>query len=144
MSGRPAPQPRRDPARVLVVEDQALARRAVALILQLDGHHVSMAETGDEALESMDRFEPDLIVMDWLMPGLHGAELCRAIRARAPHTPIVIVSGSADAIRSGQDFAAVFGKPVDAQALRQTVAMLLATPGRSHGPARRAGVSARP
>jgi two-component system phosphate regulon response regulator PhoB len=103
----------------------------MGLILQLDGYTVALAEDGDDAMLMFDTVQPDLIVMDWRMPGLHGADLVRAIRGRDRTVPVVIVSGSPEAFRHEEPVDARFAKPIDAQRLRTEVAAQLAL----HSPA---------
>lgn len=122
-----------EPPRILVIEDEAFTRRAMGLILQLDGYDVTLAEHGDEAMAVFDSVLPDLVVMDWRMPGLEGNELLRAIRHRNRTVPIIIVSGAAEAFRFEEPADALFPKPVDAHRLRTEVAAQLAfrAPGSS-------------
>src|ERR1700693_6212481 len=67
--------------RVLVVDDQPKIRRFMRTTLVGDGYEVDEAKTGEEALERMRDFRPDLIVLDVNMPGMGGLAACRAIRS---------------------------------------------------------------
>lgn len=67
--------------RVLVVDDQPKIRRFMRATLVGDGYEVDEAKTGEEALERMREFRPDLIVLDVNMPGMGGLAACRAIRS---------------------------------------------------------------
>lgn len=80
--------------KVLLVEDDFVNRRVIAEALELEGFDVQAAEAGEAALAAIDREIPELVVMDWRMPGLDGADLVQAIRARVT-APIVVVSAFA-------------------------------------------------
>ncbi|HHS93884.1 MAG TPA: fused response regulator/phosphatase [Rhodobacterales bacterium] len=67
--------------RVLVVDDSRAQRRLIAMSLQRQGYTVVDAETGDEALRIAHDDPPDLVLSDWMMPGMNGLELCQKIRA---------------------------------------------------------------
>jgi two-component system KDP operon response regulator KdpE len=67
--------------RVLVVDDQPKIRRFMRTTLIGDGYEVDEAKTGEEALERMREFRPDLIVLDVNMPGMGGLAACRAMRS---------------------------------------------------------------
>src|SRR6185312_17392802 len=74
-----------DPIRIILVDDDALARRAVRSVLELDGM-VVVAETGSgrESVELAAYHRPDVVVMDIVMPGFDGLAATRDIVARAP------------------------------------------------------------
>lgn len=76
-------QPETSPAiRALVVDDSRAQRRVLALQLQRWGFAVTEAETGAQALALWDAAPFDIIISDWMMPGMTGVEFCRAMRAR--------------------------------------------------------------
>jgi DNA-binding response OmpR family regulator len=91
-SGNPGDQTR--PA-VLVVDDHADFRQSLCQSIQLHGHRVIEASTGDEALDVMTDVPVSAIVTDIAMPGLNGVELIRQVRKRATHTDprIIVMSG---------------------------------------------------
>ena len=109
------------PVRILVVEDQRLARGALELILTLDGYDVRVTGNGRRGIRTMQAFQPRLIIMDWHMPGLFGAELCREIRSRDPKVPIVIVSSSDEAFSNHVDANARLRMPVNVRQLRAVI-----------------------
>ncbi|MFZ4516650.1 MAG: response regulator transcription factor [Acidimicrobiia bacterium] len=74
-------QPAHLPKSVLVVEDEAPIASAVAARLRADGHRVAIACDGLEALELADELEPDLVVLDLMLPKIDGLEVCRRIQA---------------------------------------------------------------
>jgi two-component system phosphate regulon response regulator PhoB len=81
-------------ANVLIVEDEADLRELVRYNLEAEGFRVSLAESGDEAVERIRDGVPDLILLDWMLPGLSGIELCRRWRSReeTARTPIIMIT----------------------------------------------------
>lgn len=69
------------PLRVLVAEDDPVSRRLTQRALEEFGHVVLLAEDGLEAWQRFEADGADLVISDWMMPGLDGPELCRRIRA---------------------------------------------------------------
>jgi two-component system KDP operon response regulator KdpE len=86
----PSPHRLRAP-RILVVDDEPEALLYIMSNLQATGYEVVTAEDGAEALERVKQHAPDAIVLDLMMPGLDGFNVCRAIRAVSP-VPILILS----------------------------------------------------
>jgi two-component system response regulator ResD len=68
-------------AKVLIVDDEPNIREVVGLYLRRDGHNVVSAADGEEALEVFRENEPDLVVLDLMLPKISGLELCRRMRA---------------------------------------------------------------
>jgi len=99
--------------RILVVEDDTLARRALRRLLEADGHTLRAVADGDRAVAVLRRFDPHLIVMDWHVPGLAGEVLCLEARRLKPGVPIVVVSSAEEAFASGIDINARLRKPLD-------------------------------
>ncbi len=81
-----------DAARVLVVEDDRSVREAVERALAFEGYEVLTARDGAEALSAVMNEEPDVIVLDVMMPLIDGLEACRRIRARGDTTPILMLT----------------------------------------------------
>ena len=81
-------------ATILFVEDEADLRELVRYNLEAQGFRVSLAESGDEAVERIRDGVPDLILLDWMLPGLSGIELCRRWRSReeTARTPIIMIT----------------------------------------------------
>jgi two-component system, OmpR family, response regulator ChvI len=79
-------------ALVAFVDDEESLRSTVALALQRDGFRVETFADGLEALTRFERGLPDLAILDIIMPRLDGLELCRRLRARNEHLPILILS----------------------------------------------------
>ncbi|HWC12303.1 MAG TPA: response regulator transcription factor [Acidimicrobiales bacterium] len=84
-------------ASILLVEDDASVREAVTMALEGDGHRVETAVSGDEALQRWRRSRPDLILLDVMLPGADGLEVCRAVR-REDQVPIIMLTARSDPI----------------------------------------------
>lgn len=82
------------PATILVVEDEADLSVLMRYNLEAEGFRVLTAESGDEAAEILQETVPDLILLDWMLPGLSGIELCRRWRAReeTARVPIIMIT----------------------------------------------------
>ena len=77
--------------RVLVVEDERNLREPLVYLLQKEGYDVIEAEDGNAAIENFQTLGADLILLDLMLPGLSGNEVCRAIRAES-QVPIIMVT----------------------------------------------------
>jgi DNA-binding response OmpR family regulator len=77
--------------RVLVVDDDETVRDVVRRYLELAGHEVTVAGDGEQALSLVAASEPDLIVLDLMLPGIDGLEVCRRIRQRSA-VPVVMLT----------------------------------------------------
>jgi CheY-like chemotaxis protein len=85
------------PITILLVEDDALIAMSTAGLLEDLGHRVVEASRGAEALEILrDRPNVDLMITDYSMPGMSGADVARAARALRPDLPILLATGFAD------------------------------------------------
>ncbi|MFC5461133.1 response regulator [Massilia niabensis] len=83
-------------AQILVVEDDDFVRESMVESLQALGHTVAQAPNGEAGLRELERAQPDLIITDYLMPGMTGAELVRRARVLLPSVPMIIATGYAD------------------------------------------------
>ena len=90
-----AKQGTRMPEKVLVVDDEADARVPLVMLLRREGFEVRDASDGESALAECASFRPDLILLDILMPGMNGFEVCRRIKATPETrlTPVVLITG---------------------------------------------------
>src|SRR3954453_22410019 len=79
-------------ARILVVEDDPRVRDAVARALRLEGYDVHTAVDGNDGLVQAEALAPDAIVLDVLMPGTDGLAVCRILRDRGNHTPVLMLT----------------------------------------------------
>jgi CheY-like chemotaxis protein len=85
--------------RVLLVDDEFSSAEVLGLILAGEGYHVTTVADGRHALARLDEAAPDLLVTDFMMPGMNGAELVNAVRARRPYEalPVLLISGAPEA-----------------------------------------------
>jgi two-component system, OmpR family, response regulator RegX3 len=77
--------------RVLVVEDEESFSDALSYLLRREGYEVEVADTGPDALTAFDRSGADLVLLDLMLPGLSGTEVCRELRSRSK-VPIIMVT----------------------------------------------------
>jgi DNA-binding response OmpR family regulator len=78
--------------RILVVDDDPTVSDVVRRYLERAGLGVSLATDGPAALAAFDRERPDLVVLDLMLPGLDGLQVCRRLRERAPDVPVVMLT----------------------------------------------------
>ena len=78
--------------RLLVVDDDPSVREALALLLDLNGFDVATAVDGREAIRTLASDSPDAVILDVLMPGLDGLEVCRRMRAVGDRTPVLMLT----------------------------------------------------
>jgi two-component system response regulator MprA len=83
-------------ARILLAEDDRSVRDALARALELEGHEVRVVADGEAALTAMAADQPDLAIVDWMMPVLDGLSVCRQMRAAGDSTPVLILTARAD------------------------------------------------
>ncbi|HEU5400846.1 MAG TPA: response regulator [Terriglobales bacterium] len=81
------------PLRLLVVDDETSIREVTSAMLAEQGYLVLTAEDGQQALELLSEFRPDLVITDLRMPLLSGYELLEIMRERFPGLPVIVVSG---------------------------------------------------
>lgn len=79
-------------AHILVVDDDAQIRQLAAKLLREHGHRVSVARDGRELWQVLDTAEIDLVILDIMLPGGNGLDVCRELRARFPQLPIIMVT----------------------------------------------------
>jgi len=77
--------------KILVVEDEESFSEALAYLLGREGFDVTLADTGTKAIEEFDRVGPDLVLLDLMLPGLSGTEVCKQIRQRSD-VPIIMLT----------------------------------------------------
>jgi CheY-like chemotaxis protein len=111
------------PVSVLVIDDDPDVRAFIAASLEEQGYRVRVASDGRQGLAALERETPDLVVLDFIMPGLSGAEVARKIRAKRPEQPILFVSGysETDAVKRTAPDAPLLAKPFRAEALQKAV-----------------------
>ena len=84
-------------SRVLVVEDEESYSDALAYMLRKEGFEVAIAATGPEALAEFDRAGADIVLLDLMLPGIPGTEVCRQIR-QTSNVPVIMVSAKDDEV----------------------------------------------
>ncbi len=93
-----------DQPSVLLVEDEPAQREVLAYNLEAEGFGVAMAENGDDALLLVDEAQPDVIILDWMLPGVSGIEICRRLKSNTDTRKIPVImltarSEEADRVR---------------------------------------------
>jgi len=113
----------RGAATVLVIDDDEDVRHFIAASLEEYGHEVIEAGDGIDGIERFGAIQPDLVIIDYIMPGLSGAEVAAHIVATRPGQPILFVSGynETDEIRKVAPDANILAKPFRAAALEDAV-----------------------
>ncbi len=111
--------------RVLVVDDDELARSTLETVLRRDGHAVTSVESGEAAVTTAAEQAPDVVVTDLQMPGMSGIALLKQLRAQDRDLPVILITGHVDldsaveAMRAGaSDY---LMKPVNVGALRLAI-----------------------
>ena len=103
--------------KILLVDDEAAIISTVRSFLELSGFQVEVAGTGLEALDKVTAYQPDIIVLDVLMPQMNGREALRQLRQRGDWTPVILltqVSGQAERIMALEEGADDYlNKPYD-------------------------------
>ncbi|MDO8325175.1 MAG: response regulator, partial [Phenylobacterium sp.] len=123
-----APEPvLADGRRILVLDDDESVRQVLVENLRARGYVVFQAANGEDALNALADIDPDLFVLDFLMPGLNGAEVARRARQMRPHQKLLVVSGHLDsvALEGAIEGVAILQKPFDGPTLALRVAEVL-------------------
>jgi CheY-like chemotaxis protein len=124
----------RPPARVLIVDDERANRQLLEIMLEPEGYELSLATNGEEALASVARQPPDLVVLDIMMPGMNGYVVTSRLKANPAtrHIPVLVLSSLDDqnsrthGVGAGAD--GFLSKPVNRHELCELVrTMLLAS-----------------
>ncbi|MFD9025700.1 response regulator [Streptomyces parvulus] len=119
-------------SRVLIIEDDRAVRDGLLLALRRQGHEVRAAATGEEGLELLRSFHPDAVVLDLMLPGMSGLEVCRRARAHG-QVPIIMATARGDdtdivvGLEAGADDYVV--KPVRARVLDARIRAVLRRTG---------------
>jgi CheY-like chemotaxis protein len=114
---------------ILVVDDEFGITEALGSLLADEGYHVLSAVNGQQGLDKLASLQPDLIMVDYMMPIMDGAKMLEAIRSQPKyeHLPIILMSGVAEATarqRCG-GYSAFLRKPLRADAVLEAIARLL-------------------
>ena len=119
--------------RVLLIEDDRAVREGVALALRRQGHEVAPVTTGEDGLERVRSFRPDVVVLDLMLPGMSGLDVCSRIRDLDQTLPIVMATARGDdedivvGLEAGADDYVV--KPVQARVLEARIRAVLRRAG---------------
>lgn len=116
---------------ICIVDDNDMAREVIADLLSIEGYTVSLASSGPEILERIDAIQPDVILMDVMMPGMSGYDVCRILKQENEwkHIPIILVTAlnsredMLQGLRAGAD--EFLSKPVNGSELRARVRTML-------------------
>ena len=105
--------------RILVLDDDQSVREVLVESLKAAGYDVFEASSGEQALAALPEFDPDLIVLDFVMPGLNGAEVAARVRQTRPKQKILMVSGHYNSalLRAAGGNIPVLKKPFDGETL---------------------------
>jgi two-component system, cell cycle response regulator DivK len=122
---------------ILIVDDNAVNLRLARLLLAGEGYEVCTAGDAEEALLTLGRFHPRLILMDLQMPGMDGFELARRLKADPATSGIVVVALTAYAMKGDEERARQAGcddyvaKPIDTRTLPGLIARHLSATRRT-------------
>jgi DNA-binding response OmpR family regulator len=83
-------------AHILIIEDEEKLARFVEQELKYEGYQVSVANNGIDGLTAARELNPDLLILDWLLPGLTGLEICRRLRTTGNRVPIILLTAKDD------------------------------------------------
>jgi len=118
----------RKPASILVIDDDPDVREFIVATLEEHGYRVHQAADGEHGLKEVAREKPDLVILDFIMPGLSGAEVANRILAKRRAQPILFVSGysETEAVKRIAPDTPLLAKPFRADALDKAVRAALA------------------
>lgn len=83
--------------KILVVDDEEKIREMIKNYLANEGFEIIEASSGDEALDSVKKEKPSLIVLDWMLPGMSGLEVCKSIRSQS-NVPIIMLTARTEEV----------------------------------------------
>lgn len=118
--------------RILVVDDNVDAGDALSALLQLEGHEVRTVYSGEETLEILNHYSPEVILLDLGLPGISGIDVARQIRETRSTKDVTLIAitgwgqpqDRARTAQAGFDFH--FTKPVDVEMLNEAIASAFA------------------
>jgi len=117
-------------AKILIVDDEEIVRSAVADILELNGHHCTVAANPQIALEQITLVNPNLIISDYKMPGMTGLDLLKAVKRERPSQPFLMMTAygsietAVEALQNGADHY-IEKKDLQVEIIEHAVAMVL-------------------
>jgi two-component system OmpR family response regulator len=116
--------------RILIADDESRIREMLRDFLGGKGYEVATVATGGEALDAVPTFQPDVILIDMLMPDLSGPDVLDALHRAGVTLPVILMSGHPATVREG--FFGVLTKPFNLRRLAEVVAAAMGhgrTPG---------------
>jgi CheY-like chemotaxis protein len=114
------------PKHILLIDDQPGVRQSCSQLLGIDGHTVEEASSGLEALALFATGRFDLVVTDFSMPGINGAELGWILKELVPSQRVLMITGFANALEGSEDSVdGILPKPFSLDELRQAISQLL-------------------
>ena len=116
--------------RVLIADDGPQIREWLRDFLTSEGYEVAAVATGAQLLDAVPTFQPDVIVVDMVMPGFSGTDVLAALRRGGLTMPVILISGHEITVREG--FFGVLSKPFKLRRLAEVVAAAMSH-GRSPG-----------
>ena len=123
--------------KVMLVDDEKSLCTALGLIIERAGYDFVCAGDGDEALRLFSHERPDLAVLDVMLPGIDGFELCERLRAASPSLPILMLSAKSDIVDKRVGFKAgaddYLAKPFDEEELLLRIEDHVGDTERGHG-----------
>lgn len=118
------------PDAILLVDDDPHLMHVLAMFFDLEGYHVLKARDGQQALDLLQEYQPDLVLLDLMMPGVGGLEVCKQIRANQKFKTVPVVIFTAADTREEELKAAgadrFIAKPYSLDGLRETVREMIA------------------
>jgi DNA-binding response OmpR family regulator len=127
--------------RVMLVDDDETVIETLTYNLKRQGFHVTAFNSGQLALAGLNEVNPDLIILDWMLPDMHGPDICKVIRTRHVEVPILMLTGRstpndiAEGLSSGADD--YLAKPFSTVELNARLQALLRRTGKSKSHSRR-------
>ena len=114
---------------ILLIEDEPTLARNICIYLEREGLVVESASSGEVGLQRLEQIAPQLVILDYNLPGINGIQVLHEIMQRAPRTRVVMLTGSGseqiavDALKGGaSDY---LRKPVELAALRMVIQRVL-------------------
>jgi len=119
--------------KILIIEDNLLNLELTRDLLMANGFVVSSAKTGEEGLRAAQVNLPDLVLMDWGLPGMDGLSTTKELRANPATRHLTVIGLTARAMKGDQEIALQAGcdgyltKPIDSRTLVQTINQFIAS-----------------